>query len=104
MDEKGDDDRLKQVINFTIGKFCENFELNNEKIVFSKHAVALITEFVYRQSQIFASDIEDFAHHGKRKRVNSDDILLCARRSPTLLEFLKTLKVSLESVKKPEKQ
>lgn len=95
---------MKQVINYSIGNFCEDFKLHGTKMEFSKQAIAIITEFVYRQSQIYASDVEDFAHHAKRKRVNVDDILLCARHSPTLLEHLKEFKDKLDVAKKAEKE
>lgn len=102
MDRGHEEERMKQVICYSIGNFCENFELDGTKMEFSKQAIAIITEFVYRQSQIYARDAEDFAHHAKRKRINADDIILCARHSPSLLDHLKNYKESLEAAKKAQ--
>lgn len=103
MEHGHEEERMKQVINYSIGKHCEDFRLEGTKMEFSKQAITVLTEFVYRQSQIYASDAEDFAHHAKRKRINVDDILLCARRSSTLLEHLKDFKYKLEIARRVEK-
>lgn len=35
--------------------------------------------------ETYSNDLEAFAHHGKRTKINVDDVLLCARKDPELV-------------------
>jgi len=53
-----------------------------------RQTVAALTELVFENSKILGSDLETFAKHAKRTTIQPDDVKLCARRSPHLLEHL----------------
>ncbi|XP_077976256.1 centromere protein S-like [Styela clava] len=98
MSKDFEEERFKQVIHYTVSKICENIQHEQkDEIVFTKQTIATIAEITYRQSQIIANDLECFAQHAKRKRITVDDVLLCARRSPSLHQHLEEFKQKLAS-------
>ena len=46
----------------------------------------------YRQFALFASDVELFTKHARRKRVNAEDVLMLVRRTPSLHNHLSKLR------------
>ncbi|KAJ8043119.1 Centromere protein S [Holothuria leucospilota] len=81
------DQRFKAAIHYTVGKICTELEEEME-VTFSRHIIAVISEATYKQSGIFASDLEDFCQHAKRTTVTADDVKLLARRSGTLANHI----------------
>ncbi|KCV70348.1 hypothetical protein H696_02675 [Fonticula alba] len=47
-----------------------------------------LAEMVLQQAGALASDLEGFAWHARRVVINGDDVRLCARRNPALLDKL----------------
>ena len=47
--------------------------------------------FIFRQATIFCTDLELFSKHAKRKTILMEDVLLLARKSPQLLEHLRSI-------------
>lgn len=98
MEGDSEKERFKQVIHYTVSKICEDIQhQHTDEITFTKQTIATIAEITFRQSQIIAKDLESFAHHAKRKRITTDDVMLCARRSPALLQHLEEFKQKLMS-------
>ncbi|CAH2048473.1 unnamed protein product, partial [Iphiclides podalirius] len=55
-----------------------------------KPAMEVVAELLYKKIKIYALDLEAFAKHAKRSTINADDVLLLARRNPSLKAHLKT--------------
>ncbi|XP_053547463.1 centromere protein S [Bombina bombina] len=79
--------RLKAAVHYTVGCLCQEVA-DDKNIQFSKQAVAAISEITFRQSEIFAKDLEMFARHAKRTTINMEDVKLLARRSRSLLTHI----------------
>eukprot|EP00961_Rhodomonas_salina_P264270 3571804-Rhodomonas_salina.1 len=54
----------------------------------SKQLVGCIHELALDFCETLQSDMEQFAKHAKRTTVGIDDVRLCARRNPKLLQLL----------------
>jgi len=77
-------------MHFKVGAICKEVQ-DETGIVFSKAAIASIAELAFRQTGVFAEDLEAFAKHGRRKKVGTEDVLLLARRSKSLVEHLRAV-------------
>lgn len=51
----------------------------------TKPAKSIIAQLISGYVALLATDLEAFAHHGKRSTVSTDDVRLCARRNPSLV-------------------
>ncbi|KAG4300981.1 hypothetical protein PCANB_002677 [Pneumocystis canis] len=54
----------------------------------SSHFIASLSALVYSQINTLGEDIESFAKHRGGKVVNTDDVLLCARRNEGLHDLM----------------
>lgn len=79
--------RLKAALHYTVGEVCGQVE---EGTSFSREVVAILTETAFKQADMLATDLELFAKHAKRSTVSVEDVRLCARRSPSLLQLITT--------------
>lgn len=86
--EEGDEKRLKAAIHYTVGKIC-NEEGTKHSLGVSRETVALLTELTMRQAEMLSHDLECFSQHAKRTTVTVDDVVLCARRNPSLQDHLR---------------
>ncbi|ORZ18537.1 kinetochore component CENP-S-domain-containing protein [Absidia repens] len=59
-----------------------------EGISVSNNFIAALASVVFNHMVSFGLDVEAFASHGRRTVINSDDVLLCARRNEKLKELL----------------
>merc|ERR1711962_1106671 len=82
--------RLKAAVHYSTGQICE--ELSQElDVTFSRQFIAVLSEATFKQCAVFASDLENFAQHGKRSVINADDVKLLARRSAPLAKHIRDL-------------
>ncbi|KAI8096181.1 kinetochore component CENP-S [Halteromyces radiatus] len=51
----------------------------------STEFIASLAHVVYKQMETFGMDVEAFATHGRRSTINTDDVMLCARRNGHLV-------------------
>ncbi|XP_076825354.1 centromere protein S-like [Clavelina lepadiformis] len=85
------EEKFKQVIHHTTAKICQ--EVSEETgIVYSKQAIATLAEICYRQSEMFAKDLELFTRHARRKKISADDVLMLARKTSSLHRHLEQMK------------
>ncbi|BFZ23752.1 hypothetical protein BsWGS_26791 [Bradybaena similaris] len=54
----------------------------------SAQVLATLSETLAHQVEVYATDLENFAKHARRTKVNVDDVKLLARRNGTLLQHL----------------
>ncbi|KAG7251332.1 hypothetical protein CRUP_023843 [Coryphaenoides rupestris] len=66
--------RLKAAVHYTTGQMCQDIGGDHGR-EFDRQVVAAIAETTFRQ-------------HAKRSTVTSDDVMLLARRSTALLNFI----------------
>ncbi|XP_026726719.1 centromere protein S-like [Trichoplusia ni] len=57
----------------------------------TKPAMEIVAELLYKKLSVYGTDLEAFAKHAKRSTINSDDVKLLVRRSPSLKNHLNTL-------------
>ncbi|KAI5839947.1 kinetochore component CENP-S-domain-containing protein, partial [Morchella snyderi] len=80
--------RLKSALWFTIGKIVDA-ECVTLKVNATPQFIAALTELVWAQLENVGRDLESFAKHAGRTTVNTDDVLLLARRNDGLEELLR---------------
>ena len=51
--------RLKAALHYTVGRVCEEVE----DVTFSRELIATISETAFRQCQVLATDLEQFARY-----------------------------------------
>ncbi|KAM4652850.1 centromere protein S [Discoglossus pictus] len=95
--------RLKAAVHYTVGCLCQEVA-GDEDIQFSKQAVAAISEITFRQSEIFAKDLEMFARHAKRTTINMEDVKLLARRSRSLQVHIAKCSEEIASINQEQKR
>lgn len=93
--------RLKAAVHYTTGKICEDCEADLE-IKYTPQFIASVSETIFRCSERMAIDLEAFAKHGKRTTINSDDVLLLARKTKNLASYMRDLKDSLTATKEEQ--
>ncbi|KAH0603655.1 uncharacterized protein H6S33_007314 [Morchella sextelata] len=81
-------DRLKSALWFTIGKIVDT-ECVALHVNATPQFIAALTELVWAQLENVGRDLESFAKHAGRTTVNTDDVLLLARRNDGLEELLR---------------
>ncbi|XP_055938376.1 centromere protein S-like isoform X1 [Argiope bruennichi] len=100
--ERGSDleENLHMSLHYAVGKIC-NENAEGLKVKFSKEFIGTLADLTFRQTGIFAEDLEMFAKHAKRTTINADDVKLLVRRSKTLQEHVNKMaeELSANSVK-----
>ncbi|CAJ1050585.1 centromere protein S [Xyrichtys novacula] len=91
--------RLKAAVHFTAGRLCQKVGEEHRRS-FSRQVIAAIAETAFRQSDIFARDLEAFARHAKRSTVSPDDVKLLARRSTALSIYIQNKSEELNQEQK----
>ncbi|KAI1438747.1 kinetochore component CENP-S-domain-containing protein [Xylaria sp. CBS 124048] len=81
-------ERLKRALWYTVGKMVDRETLHRNRNV-SPQFIAALTELVWTQIETAAQDLECFSRHGGRSTINTDDILLLARRNGDLHRIIK---------------
>ncbi|XP_071789667.1 centromere protein S-like [Asterias amurensis] len=95
--------RLKAAVHYSVGRVCE--ELSQElDVTFSRQFIAVLSEATFKQSAIFATDLEQFAQHGKRSVINTDDVKLLARRSAPLAKHIRDMNEQQNASNEVEKE
>ncbi|KAM7005706.1 centromere protein S [Tautogolabrus adspersus] len=79
--------RLKAAVHFTVGRLCQKSGEDHRR-EFSRQVIAAMAETAFRQSDIFAKDLEAFSRHAKRSTVSTEDVKLLARRSTALSIYI----------------
>eukprot|EP00920_Eleutheroschizon_duboscqi_P027329 GHVT01066908.1.p1 GENE.GHVT01066908.1~~GHVT01066908.1.p1 ORF type:complete len:140 (-),score=15.65 GHVT01066908.1:393-812(-) len=82
--------RLKAAVHYTVGKICED-EAADLDVTFSRQFIAVLAEATFKQCQVMAKDLEQFAKHAKRTTINADDVKLLIRKSPALLDHINSM-------------
>nr|CCA23602.1 conserved hypothetical protein [Albugo laibachii Nc14]CCA24163.1 conserved hypothetical protein [Albugo laibachii Nc14] len=54
----------------------------------SKETLTILTDLLIKQAQLMATELQHFARHANRKVIKSEDVLLCARRQPKIMQSL----------------
>ncbi|KAL7267257.1 MHF histone-fold complex component [Rhizina undulata] len=81
-------ERLKSALWYSIGKIVDEESLSLE-LNATPQFIGALTEMVWAQLENVARDLESFARHAGRSTVNTEDVLLLARRNEGLGEVLR---------------
>ncbi|PWW77015.1 hypothetical protein C7212DRAFT_294472 [Tuber magnatum] len=81
-------ERLKSALWFSIGKIVDE-EILQLDVNATPQFIGALTEMVWAQLENTSRDLESFARHAGRSTVNTDDVLLLARRNEGLGELLR---------------
>ncbi|XP_014252816.1 centromere protein S-like [Cimex lectularius] len=101
------DEKLKLTTYLAVSKTCDDVGMNNTifgKFTVNKDAKQLITEFIWKKMQCYATDLEHFARHAKRSKINYDDIKLLFRYNEKILEAMTILEKEKSATQKPGKR
>ncbi|KAH8594610.1 kinetochore component CENP-S-domain-containing protein [Bisporella sp. PMI_857] len=90
-------ERLKAALWFSIGKIVdeESLRLNTNA---TPQFIGALTEMVWAQIENVSVDLESFCRHAGRTTINTDDVLLIARRNDALHDIMKDF-IDKESAK-----
>ncbi|KAJ3201189.1 hypothetical protein HDU83_001017 [Entophlyctis luteolus] len=58
------------------------------RVIVTPQFVHAVSSIVWAHCNRMATDLDAFAKHGKRSVVSVDDVKLCVRRNPALVEHL----------------
>ncbi|KXN66422.1 hypothetical protein CONCODRAFT_11748 [Conidiobolus coronatus NRRL 28638] len=79
-------DQLKASIWLSVGKICDE-EGKSNNFTTSTNFKTVLSQLVTEQLETFVKDLEMFSKHAKRSVINNDDIKLCLRRNPDLVNM-----------------
>ncbi|KAI9094840.1 kinetochore component CENP-S-domain-containing protein [Phlyctochytrium arcticum] len=81
--------RLRAAMHYATNKICDSSVLESElQVMASPHFLHALSEIVHSQAESLALDVEAFSKHARRTTINSDDLLLCARKNASLKAIL----------------
>ncbi|XP_068667364.1 protein MHF1 homolog [Aristolochia californica] len=69
----------------------------------SAPVMACISDLAFKLTEQLAKDLELFAHHGNRKSVNMDDVVLSAHRNEHVATLLRSMSWELKA-KEPQNE
>eukprot|EP01112_Ceratiomyxa_fruticulosa_P010941 TRINITY_DN2922_c0_g2_i1.p2 TRINITY_DN2922_c0_g2~~TRINITY_DN2922_c0_g2_i1.p2 ORF type:complete len:148 (-),score=41.25 TRINITY_DN2922_c0_g2_i1:139-582(-) len=102
---------IKASIHYSVAKICEDEAQNMSnadgvkgEMVISTATIASLTELVQSFAGTMASDLACFAKHAKRNTIQTEDVLLCARKTHTLESMLTKYVDELKEEKKRKKK
>lgn len=82
---------IKAALWLAVGKITDQTCSEDlQGVTASTNFIAALTEYVWDQSQVLATDAEAFAAHRGSKTIEAKDILLCTRRNDALQSLLQT--------------
>ncbi|KAI0166891.1 kinetochore component CENP-S-domain-containing protein [Hypoxylon sp. FL1284] len=76
-------EQLKAALWFAVGEMVDEETLRRNRNV-TPQFIGALTEMVWAQIENVALDLETFSRHAGRTTVNTDDVLLLARRNQDL--------------------
>ncbi|KAJ9148253.1 hypothetical protein NKR23_g5131 [Pleurostoma richardsiae] len=83
-----DRERLKAALWFAIGKIVDEETLERNRNA-TPQFIGALTEMVWTQIENVAIDLESFSAHAGRTTIQTDDVLLLARRNQDLYGIIK---------------
>ncbi|KAJ4417414.1 MHF histone-fold complex component [Gnomoniopsis sp. IMI 355080] len=81
-------ERLKAALWFAVGKIVDEDSLKRSRNA-TPQFIGALTEMVWTQIENVALDLESFSRHAGRTTVQTDDVLLLARRNTDLHDIIK---------------
>lgn len=81
-------ERLKSALWYHVGKIVDEESLKRRRNA-TPQFIGSLTELVITQVENIAQDLEGFSRHAGRTTVNTDDVLLLARRNADLHNIIK---------------
>ncbi|KAI1475385.1 hypothetical protein K445DRAFT_314857 [Daldinia sp. EC12] len=81
-------EQLKAALWFAVGKMVDEETLRRNRNV-TPQFIGALTEMVWAQIENVALDLENFSRHAGRTTINTDDVLLLARRNQDLHAIIK---------------
>ncbi|KAJ4388720.1 MHF histone-fold complex component [Gnomoniopsis smithogilvyi] len=81
-------ERLKAALWFAVGKIVDEDSLRRNRNA-TPQFIGALTEMVWTQIENVALDLESFSRHAGRTTVQTDDVLLLARRNSDLHDIIK---------------
>ncbi|PSR94328.1 kinetochore component CENP-S-domain-containing protein [Coniella lustricola] len=99
-DESHEDarERLKAALWFAVGKIVDDETLRRNRNS-TPQFIGALTEMVWTQIENVALDLESFSRHAGRTTVQTDDVLLLARRNADLHGIIKEFVDELQAAK-----
>ncbi|GAB9468774.1 Apoptosis-inducing TAF9-like domain 1 family protein [Globisporangium polare] len=90
-----DDLDVRHAVLYAVGSICDDEVQKQQRErhtrsrpVPSKEALALLGDLVHKQTEVLATELQHFAHHASRKGIKPEDVLLCARKHPSMTKLL----------------
>ncbi|TDZ19443.1 Centromere protein S [Colletotrichum sidae] len=80
-------ERLKAALWFAVGKMVDE-ESIKQNCNATPQFIGALTEMVWSQIESTAMDLENFSRHARRTTVQTEDVLLLARKNPDLLDLV----------------
>ncbi|RIA92602.1 kinetochore component CENP-S-domain-containing protein [Glomus cerebriforme] len=74
---------LKATIWQIVNDIC-NEEADELNVIPTHQFIASLVELVYKQAEMFATNLENFANHANRSTITINDVKLCSRRNDEL--------------------
>lgn len=87
--EELNDEKLKATLWYSIGQAVDSVSLNQD-LNATPHFIGGLSEMVWSQIDNVARDLEAFAKHAGRSTINSQDVLLLARRNEGLVDIMQS--------------
>ncbi|CAI0644714.1 Centromere protein S [Colletotrichum sp. SAR11_59] len=81
-------ERLKAALWFAVGKIVDEESLK-QNCNATPQFIGALTEMVWSQIESVAIDLENFSRHARRSTVQTEDVVLLARKNPDLLDLVK---------------
>nr|OQO26662.1 hypothetical protein B0A51_04139 [Rachicladosporium sp. CCFEE 5018] len=83
--DNAEEERLKAALWYSVGQTIDA----HTDINATAHFIGSLSEMLYAQIENVSQDLETFAKHDGRTTINTEDVLLLARRNEGLEELLK---------------
>ncbi|KAK4959550.1 MHF histone-fold complex component [Elasticomyces elasticus] len=88
-------ERLKAALWYSVGQAVDTASLNLS-LNATPQFIGALTEMLWNQIDTAGKDLEAFANHAGRKVINTDDVLLLARRNDSLKDMLQDYAQTLQ--------
>lgn len=82
-DDERKEEKLKAALWYSIGQTVDAVTVSQD-LNATPHFIGSLSELVWAQIENVAQDLEAFAKHGGRSKIDTKDVLLLGRRNPGL--------------------
>ncbi|KAI9343640.1 kinetochore component CENP-S-domain-containing protein [Obelidium mucronatum] len=89
--------RLQASLHYSVNKIINQVLAENKvQATVTPQYIHAVASIVWHQCNGMATDLEAFAKHGKRSVISADDVKLCVRKNPDMVDHLNDFAASLK--------